>query len=114
MQIYENICFLSSNCLNFADSFLIIEMIIFKTKNKLSSYLSHYHPYDRAKTIDGHFLDYIHTDRIQNLYEAHKEGIVEACGFGPMMSFFNSLKNIYKNPIKPKKITNNSCITRSI
>ena len=68
----------------------------------ISSDLSHYHPYDRAKIIDGHFLDYIHTDRIQNLYEAHKEGIVEACGFGPMMSFFNSLKNIYKNPIKPK------------
>ena len=41
MQIYENICFLSSNCFNFVDSFLIVEMIIFKTKNKLSSYLSH-------------------------------------------------------------------------
>lgn len=53
----------------------------------ISSDLSHHHSYERAKTIDGHFLDYIHTDRIQNLYEAHKEGIVEACGFGPIMSF---------------------------
>ena len=41
MQIYENICFLSSNCLSFVISFLFTEMIIFKTKNKLSSYLFH-------------------------------------------------------------------------
>ena len=41
-------------------------------------------------------------DRIQDLYDAHDNGLVEACGFGPMMSFFNSIRNIYKKSIKPK------------
>ena len=53
----------------------------------ISSDLSHYHSYERAKTIDGHFLNFIQMDRIPDLYDAHKEGIVEACGFGPIMSF---------------------------
>ena len=61
----------------------------------ISSDLSHYHPYDRAKTIDGHFLNFIELDRIQDLQDAHDNGLVEACGFGPIMSFL-------KLDIKPK------------
>ena len=53
----------------------------------ISSDLSHYHPYDRAKTIDGHFLNFIELDRIPDLIDAHNNGLVEACGFGPIMSF---------------------------
>ncbi len=81
---------------------ILFEYISKKNLIIISSDLSHYHPYDRAKTIDGHFLDYIKTDKIQDLTDAHDNKVVEACGFGPMMSFFNALKNIYKNPIKPK------------
>ncbi len=61
----------------------------------ISSDLSHFHPYDRAKTIDGHFLDFIQTDRLSDLVDAHNNGLVEACGFGPIMSFL-------KTGIKPK------------
>ena len=61
----------------------------------ISSDLSHYHSYDRAKTIDGHFLNFIQMDRIPDLYDAHENGLVEACGFGPIMSFL-------KLSIKPK------------
>ena len=68
----------------------------------ISSDLSHYHPYDRAKIIDGHFLNFIELDRIQDLQDAHDNGLVEACGFGPIMSFLNSVRNIYKKSIKPK------------
>ena len=53
----------------------------------ISSDLSHYHSYDRAKTIDGHFLNFIELDRIPDLVDAHDNGLVEACGFGPIMSF---------------------------
>ena len=61
----------------------------------ISSDLSHYHPYDRAKVIDGHFLSFIELDRIPDLIDAHDNGLVEACGFGPIMSFL-------KLNIKPK------------
>jgi AmmeMemoRadiSam system protein B len=68
----------------------------------ISSDLSHFHSYDKAKIIDGHFLNFIELDRIQDLYDAHENGLVEACGFGPIMSFLNSVRNIYKKSIKPK------------
>ena len=53
----------------------------------ISSDLSHYHPYEKAKVIDGHFLNFIELDRIPDLQDAHDNGLVEACGFGPIMSF---------------------------
>ena len=53
----------------------------------ISSDLSHFHSYERAKVIDGHFLNFIELDRLPDLYDAHKQGLVEACGFGPIMSF---------------------------
>jgi AmmeMemoRadiSam system protein B len=53
----------------------------------ISSDLSHYHPYEKAKVIDGHFLNFIELDRIPDLVDAHDNGLVEACGFGPIMSF---------------------------
>ena len=61
----------------------------------ISSDLSHYHPYEKAKVIDGHFLNFIELDRIPDLVDAHDNGLVEACGFGPIMSFL-------KLGIKPK------------
>jgi hypothetical protein len=61
----------------------------------ISSDLSHYHPYEKAKVIDGHFLNFIELDRIPDLVDAHNNGLIEACGFGPIMSFL-------KLDIKPK------------
>ena len=58
-----------------------------KTLIIISSDLSHYHSYEKAKTIDGHFLGFIQMDRLPDLYDAHNQGLVEACGFGPIMSF---------------------------
>jgi AmmeMemoRadiSam system protein B len=61
----------------------------------ISSDLSHFHPYDRANIIDKHFLSFIKMDRIPDLVDAHSQRLVEACGFGPIMSFL-------KLGIKPK------------
>ena len=61
----------------------------------ISSDLSHYHSYEKAKVIDKHFLNFIELDRIPDLVDAHANGLVEACGFGPILSFL-------KLNIKPK------------
>ena len=61
----------------------------------ISSDLSHFHSYEKANVIDGHFLGFISMDRIPDLVDAHDNKLVEACGFGPIMSFL-------KLGIKPK------------
>ena len=61
----------------------------------ISSDLSHFHSYDRARIIDSHFLNFIKADRLPDLVDAHDNKLVEACGFGPIMSFL-------KLGIKPK------------
>lgn len=53
----------------------------------ISSDLSHFHSYEKANVIDGHFLSFISMNRIPDLVDAYDNKLVEACGFGPIMSF---------------------------
>jgi len=66
---------------------LLSEYVSDKNLIIISSDLSHYHPYEKAKQIDRHFLNYILQDKLDDLHQAHEHGLVEACGFGPVMSF---------------------------
>ena len=96
MQIYENICFLSSNCLNFVDSFLITEMIIFKTKNELSSYLSHL----PAKTSIGFVptMGALHKGHLILIERAKTDCSVVICSIFVNPAQFNNKEDFDKYP----------------
>ena len=83
-------------CINYVNTdiqlFTVVSII---TASGLIPYLRAKGESYRAKTIDGHFLDFIQTDRLSDLVDAHNNGLIEACGFGPIMSFL-------KLDIKPK------------
>lgn len=57
----------------------------------ISSDLSHYHPYDEAKRIDERFCSLVREWKLDDLWDAHLTGEVEACGFGPVYSFLKTL-----------------------
>lgn len=57
----------------------------------ISSDLSHYYPYERARRMDGRFCSLVQEGRLDALWDAHRDGEVEACGFGPIFSFLQSL-----------------------
>ena len=57
----------------------------------ISSDLSHYHPYNVAKEIDGRLCSFIREWNLEGLWRAQSSQQVEACGFGPIFAFLTAL-----------------------
>ena len=52
----------------------------------ISTDLSHYHPYEKAKTIDLHFIDKLKEYDYKTLSDVCNTGEAEACGVGPVIA----------------------------
>ena len=57
-----------------------------KTAVVISTDLSHYHPYDAAKSLDRRFIDAVTTMDEERVSEVIASGRAEACGEGPVIA----------------------------
>lgn len=57
----------------------------------ISSDLSHYYPYEKARTFDLKFCDLVKARNLDDLWRAYEQGTVEACGFGPVFAFLSAI-----------------------
>jgi len=64
----------------------------------ISSDLSHYHSYREAREIDLRFCRLIEKGNLDELWNAHENRKVEACGFGPVFAFLSAINR--KNNIE--------------
>ena len=91
-QNYENITDLG-NCIG----------DLFKEKETLivaSTDLSHYHPYERAATLDRKILDLVESFDYENLMDGFTGGSLEMCGGGPVISALIAAKKMGANASK--------------
>ncbi|MEE9167436.1 MAG: AmmeMemoRadiSam system protein B [Candidatus Neomarinimicrobiota bacterium] len=58
----------------------------------ISSDLSHYHEYHKAKEIDLRFCELVKEGDLDGLWDAYGNGQVEACGFGPVLAFLSMMR----------------------
>jgi len=71
-----------------------------KTAFVISSDLSHYHPANLAEMLDSKLIKYLEKMQSEELYKQTRNGVVEACGVGGIITMMQFIKNLNKSEVK--------------
>jgi hypothetical protein len=76
-----------------------------------SSDLSHFYPYEQARTLDQHVLDRINAFDSSGLEQDLRNGTCEACGGGPMITVMLAARELGANKAKVLCYANSGDVT---
>lgn len=71
-----------------------------KTAFVISSDLSHYHPANLAVMLDSKLINYLEKMQSEELYKQTRNGVVEACGIGGIITMMEFMKKLKKADVK--------------
>jgi AmmeMemoRadiSam system protein B/AmmeMemoRadiSam system protein A len=102
---------------NYSDAQALAKVIADLVKDRgdilivASTDLSHYHPYQKANSIDGHTIQLLNKLKAKELYEETKMGICEMCGLMPVVTALIVAESSGYDKIKELKYANSGDIT---